>query len=123
MGFLDKMKSGMTGMAPPAPAGHVGVQGAGMINAAVMGGPSTTALAVDDPLLQPINGVDLHNYARILKAATNLGITDEAGICAFVAANHGIATADFAAAIAGWNERMKQSMIVGQQFNRVYTAS
>lgn len=123
MGFLDKMKSGMTGMAPQAPAGTVGVQGAGAINPAAFGGPSTTPLALDDPLLQPINGVDLHNYARILKAATNQGITDEAGICAFVEANHGIAAGDFAAAIAGWNDRMKQSMVVGQQFNRTYMAS
>ena len=123
MGFFDKMKSGVTGMAPQAPAGHVAVQGAGIINPAVMGGPSSAPLAVDDPLLAPINGVALDNYARILKYATTQGITDEAGMCAFAEAQHGVAAGDFQAAIAGWNDRMKLSMVVGQQFNRMYMST
>lgn len=87
-----------------------------------MGGPSTTPLAVDDPLLQSINGVALDQYARIIKGAAGQGFTDEAGVCGF-AETQGVAAVDFAAAMAGWNDRMKQSMIVGQQFNRVYMAS
>lgn len=121
MGLFNKNKN--AGQAPQPPGGQsIGVQGAGMVDPAILGGPSTKPLAVDDPLLQPINGVALDQYARIVKGASGQGASDEAAVCAY-AETQGVAAADFAAAMAGWNDRMKQSMVVGQQFNKVYMAS
>jgi hypothetical protein len=36
------------------------------------------------------------------------------------AEQQGVAQDAFATAMAGWNDRMKQSMAVGQRFNAVY---
>lgn len=137
MGLFDKMKSGMQDAANAAAGvaqsnaeqaqgaqqGHIGVQGAsGMINPASMGGPSTTPLAPDDPLLQPVNGVSLEDYARVAKQAANQGITEENALYDF-AASQGFDRAGFAAACQEWMNRMKQSMVVGQQFNKIYMSS
>src|SRR5688572_29546678 len=116
MGLFDKMKSGMQDAANAAAGvaqsnaeqaqgaqqGHIGVQGAsGMINPASMGGPSTTPLAPDDPLLQPVNGVSLEDYARVAKLAANQGITEENALYDF-AASQGFDRAGFAAACQEW---------------------
>ena len=85
MGLFKKISSQMP-QVPTAPQqpppGTIGVQGAGAVDPALFGGPSTQPLAVDDPLLAPIAGVSLEQYAQITKAAANRGVTDEAGVCA-----------------------------------------
>ena len=70
-------------------------------------------------LLQPVNGVSLEDYARIAKAAAGQGITEEQALYDF-AASQGFDRDGFAAACQEWMNRMKQSMVVGQQFNKMY---
>jgi len=132
MGLFNKMKQGMTDaanaqnmvaagqaeQAQGAAQGHIGVQGM-TANPAAFGGPSTTPLAADDPLLQPVYGVSLEDYARVTKAAANQGITEENALYDF-AATQGFDRNGFAAACQEWMNRMKQSMVVGQQFNKMY---
>lgn len=129
MGFLKKMMP--TVPAPgqfaqpqtaPTQPGQIGVQGTGSMDPAMFGGPSNQPLSLDDPLLQPIAGVSLEQYAQITKSAANQGITDEVGVCG-VAQAQGVPAENFKAAMAGWNDRMRQSMIIGQQFNKTYMAS
>jgi hypothetical protein len=102
-------------------AGKIGVDGA-MANPAALGGPSTAALAPDDPLLQPIHGITLEMYAKVTKAGANAGITTEDAMYDF-AASHGYNREHYAEAAAEWVNRMKQSMVVGQQFNKIYMSS
>lgn len=98
--------------------GKVHVKGM-MADPAAFGGPSSASVDVDDPIWDPIEGVSLEQYAQITKGAADQGISDEAGVLAY-AQQQGVAQADFQTAMAGWNERMKQSMAVGQRFNAVY---
>ena len=60
--------------------GMVHVQGAGPIDPAVMGGPSTRSLAAGDPVLAPINGTSLQDYAELARDAQARGVTDETGM-------------------------------------------
>ena len=41
----------------------VHVRGAGPIDPAIMGGPSTRSVAENDPIWEPINGISLQDYA------------------------------------------------------------
>jgi hypothetical protein len=126
MGLFDKAKKAaqqaQQALAPQAGQqgdGMVHVHGAGgMINPAVMGGPSTSAVASDDPIWQPINGVSLQDYAEIAREAQARGVTDEAGMVA-IAQERGLNPADTKAALDGWVQRMGQSMAVGQQFRKL----
>ena len=120
MGLFDKAKkAAQQALAPQAGQqgdGMVHVHGAGgMINPAVMGGPSTSAVASDDPIWQPVNGISLQDYAEIAREAQARGVTDEAGMIA-IAQERGLNPADTKAALDGWVQRMGQSMAVGQQF-------
>ena len=67
MGFFDKAKQAAQqasqAFAPPQNDGQVHVQGAGLIDPAIMGGPSTRSVSNDDPIWQPINGISLQDYA------------------------------------------------------------
>lgn len=113
--------AGQAEQAAGAAEGKIGVDGM-MANPAAFGGPSTTPLAADDPLLQPVNGVSLEQYARVAKECQRQGVTDEAGVGA-VAEQMGVASsADMQAAVQEWTRRMQQSMVVGQQFNKVFMA-
>ena len=112
MGLFDKFKKA------DADDGMVHVKGM-MADPAVLGGPSAQSVAADDPIWEPIEGVSLEQYAQITKSAADAGITDEDGVLAH-AEEHGVAGSAFRAAMAGWNERMQQSMAVGQRFNAVY---
>jgi hypothetical protein len=105
--------------APPAQGGdgYVHVQGAGPIDPAIMGGPSTAAVAESDPIWQPINGISLQDYADLAKDAQARGINDEAGMIT-LAQEKGWDPADTKAALDGWVQRMGQSMAVGQQFRK-----
>jgi len=125
MGFLDKAKKAaqqaQQALAPQAGQqgdGMVHVQGAGgMINPSVFGGPSTSAVAADDPIWQPINGISLQEYAELARDAQARGVTDEAGTVA-IAQEKGWNPSDTKAALDGWVQRMGQSMAVGQQFRK-----
>jgi hypothetical protein len=98
-------------------AGYVHVQGAGPINPAVMGGPSTASVAENDPIWQPINGISLQDYSELARDAQARGINDEAGMIT-LAQERGWDPADTKAALDGWVQRMGQSMAVGQQFRK-----
>jgi hypothetical protein len=125
MGFLDKAKKAaqqaQQALAPQSGQqgdGMVHVQGAGgMINPAVIGGPSTSAVASDDPIWQPINGISLQDYAELARDAQARGINDEAGMIT-LSQERGWNPADTKAALDGWVQRMGQSMAVGQQFRK-----
>ncbi len=62
----------------------VHVQGAGPIDTAMLGGPSTRSVAADDPIWQPINGISLQDYADLARDAQARGINDEAGMITLV---------------------------------------
>lgn len=109
MGFFKKAKEA---------AGAVHVQGAGLIDPALLGGPSTRSVAADDPIWTPINGVSLQDYADLARTAQSRGVTDEAGMIA-LAQERGWDPADTKAALDGWVQRMGQSMAVGQQFRKL----
>jgi len=97
--------------------GMVHVKGAGPIDTAAFGGPSTASVSVDDPIWEPINGISLQDYAEIAKECQARGMNDEAGLIT-VAGERGFSAADAKAAIDGWVARMGQSMAVGQQFRK-----
>jgi hypothetical protein len=109
VGFLKKAKEAAQGM--------VHVQGAGPIDPAVLGGPSTRSVAADDPIWQPIDGISLQDYAELAREAQGRGINDEAGMIT-LAQERGWNPADTKAALDGWVQRMSQSMAVGQQFRK-----
>ena len=97
--------------------GMVHVRGAGPIDPAFMGGPSTRSVAADDPIWAPINGISLQDYADLARDAQARGINDEAGMIT-LAQERGWNPADTKAALDGWVQRMGQSMAVGQQFRK-----
>ncbi|HNM13029.1 MAG TPA: hypothetical protein PLI79_01875 [Mycobacterium sp.] len=85
---------------------------------AVLGGPSNRAVAADDPIWAPINGVSLEDYADLARTARDRGVTDEAGMIA-LARERGWDPAGTKAALDGWVQRMGQSMAVGQRFRKL----
>ena len=97
--------------------GTVHVQGAGPIDPAAFGGPSTRSVAGDDPIWEPINGISLQDYADLAREAQARGINDEAGMIR-LAQERGWNPADTKAALDGWVQRMGQSMAVGLQFRK-----
>ncbi len=108
MGLFKKAKEA-------AQQGMVHVQGAGPIDPAAFGGPSTRSVSADDPIWEPIHGVSLQDYAGLAREAQARGVTDEAGMIA-LASERGWDPADTKTALDGWVQRMGQSMAVGQQF-------
>jgi hypothetical protein len=127
VGFLKKIKDGMDQTASAqqfaqqnatqaAGTGQIGVQGM-PVDPAVLGGPSTAPLATDDPLLQPINGIGLAEYAAVAKEAQARGVNDEAGMRT-ISAEMGFDPDVFGAAMTEWVDRMGKSMVVGQEFRR-----
>jgi hypothetical protein len=124
MGFFDKAKQAAQqasqAFAPQAgqqQGGMVHVRGAGPIDPAVIGGPSTRSVSADDPIWQPINGISLQDYAELARDAQARGINDEAGMIT-LAQERGWDPAATKAALDGWVQRMGQSMAVGQQFRK-----
>ncbi|MDT7766665.1 MAG: hypothetical protein QOC63_6085 [Mycobacterium sp.] len=122
MGLFKKAKdaaaAAQQGWAQQQGDGMVHVQGAGPIDPAVMGGPSTRSVAANDPIWAPINGISLPHYADLAREAQGRGITDEAGMIT-LAQERGFNPADAKAAFDGWVQRMSQSMAVGQQFRKL----
>ena len=82
---------------------------------AVIGGPSNKPLAADDPMLQPIDGISLADYAAVSKQAQARGVTDEAGMLS-IAQEMGYDPAAFGAATKEWIVRMGKSQAVGKAF-------
>jgi len=125
MGFFDKAKQAAQqaaqqasqAFAPPQNDGQVHVKGAGPIDPAILGGPSTRSVAADDPIWQPINGISLQDYAELARDAQARGINNEAGMIT-LAQERGWDPADTKGALDGWVQRMGQSMAVGQQFRK-----
>ena len=133
MGLFKKAKEAAEQAAQAAQGGHGGpggqhgnpsggdgmvhVQGAGPIDPAIMGGPSTASVAENDPIWEPINGISLQDYADLARDAQARGINDEAGMIT-LAREKGWDPADTKAALDGWVQRMGQSMAVGQQFRK-----
>jgi hypothetical protein len=120
MGLFDKAKKAaqqaQQAFAQPQQGdGMVHVQGAGPIDTAHFGGPSTRSVASDDPIWQPINGISLQDYAELARDAQARGINDEAGMIT-LAQERGWNPTDTKAALDGWLVRIGQSMEVGQQF-------
>ncbi|NNE10877.1 MAG: hypothetical protein HKN41_01375 [Ilumatobacter sp.] len=109
---------GLFGKKDKAGDGKVHVKGM-MADPAAFGGPSSASVDENDPIWDAIDGVGLDQYATITKGAADQGITDEAGLLAY-AESQGVGQAAFQSAMSGWNDRMKQSMAVGQRFNAVY---
>jgi hypothetical protein len=70
--------------------------------------------------LEPIAGVDLERYARIVKGIAAFGY-DETKLPA-VASAFGVNATDWAAAQAGWGARIQADRGVGRRFNEIYTA-
>jgi hypothetical protein len=94
----------------------IGVKGM-PVNPKILGGPSTTALSPDDPLLQPVDGISLADYAAVARECQARKITDEAGMNQ-VATEMGYDPAVFGPATKEWIARMGKSMVVGQEFRR-----
>ncbi len=92
------------------------------IDTAAFGGPSNAAVAPDDPIFAPIEGISLEEYARIAKLGANQGVTDEAGMNA-IAVAEGHDPAAWGAAVKGWVDRMGQNMAIGQNFRKYYDAA
>jgi hypothetical protein len=112
MGFFGKAKK-----AAQQAQGAVHVKGAGLIDPAIIGGPSTRSVGADDPIWLPINGISLQDYAQLARDAQARGITDEAGMIT-LAEERGWKPAHTKAALDGWVQRMGESMAVGQQFRK-----
>ena len=107
MGLFKKIKDGIDSGAaaaqfkqdhatPDAGSGQIGVKGM-PVNPSFLGGPSTTPLDADDPLLQPIDGIGLPEYAAVAKQAQLRGVTTAEGMEA-IAAELGHDPATFTAA-------------------------
>ena len=60
--------------------GAVHVRGAGLIDPAAFGAPSTRSVSADDAIWEPINGISLQHYAEMAREAQTRGVTDEAGM-------------------------------------------
>lgn len=117
MGFFKKAKDAITQQTGQPGDGQVHVQGAGLIDPAIMGGPSTASVSETDPIWEPINGISLQDYADLAKDAQARGINDEAGMIT-LSQERGWDPANTKAAMDGWVQRMGQSMAVGQQFRK-----
>lgn len=70
--------------------------------------------------LEPIAGVDLDRYARIVKGIAAFGY-DQAQLSA-VAAAHGVDAVSWGAAQEGWGARIQTDRGVGRRFNEIYAA-
>jgi hypothetical protein len=117
VGFFKKAKEAAQQATHQGGDGYVHVQGAGPIDPAIMGGPSTASVAENDPIWEPINGISLQDYAELARDAQARGINDEAGMIT-LAQEKGWDPADTKAALDGWVQRMGQWMAVGQQFRK-----
>lgn len=92
----------------------MGQGGIAMPGAGAMPAPGPIA----DAELEPIAGVSLEKYAEISKGLGEVGYDQSKSH--EVAASRGVAGADWDAAVAGWNDRIKANRAIGQRFNQLY---
>jgi len=72
MGLFKKAKdAAAAALAQPQGDGRVHVQGAGPLDPALLGGPSTRSVAADDPIWAPINGISLQDYPEPRRPAAS----------------------------------------------------
>jgi hypothetical protein len=129
MGMLKRMKD-MKDMVNAAPgmvaqAQELGAQAQQMAAArqaalaaqqqAAYGAPTAMAAGAD---FSPIADVTLEQFTAVSKGVAAFGY-DQARLPE-IAATHGIPAAAWAAASAGWNDRIKASPAVAQRFNQLY---
>lgn len=72
-------------------------------------------------MLEPIAGVDLPTYAKVMKGLADYGY--DAARLPYIAATFGIGSAAWDAAQAGWGERIQRDRAVGTRFNTLYTGA
>jgi hypothetical protein len=89
---------------------------AGGIGAGIAPAPAPGALSDAD--LAPIGGVSLDLYVELSRELGARGYTLEQAPA--LAAERGIAAADWHAAVDGWNGRMGANPAVALEFNRLY---
>jgi hypothetical protein len=79
-------------------------------------------VADDDPMLEPIAGIDLGRYAQLTKAIGHYGLRTQAQVDDYVA-RAGHSPEDWRAAYDGWNARFKAnvalSMLYAERFHAV----
>lgn len=98
--------------AQQAAAQQAGGQGyVDAVNVAAHGEPTAEAL-------EPIAGVDLETYAKIVKGITAFG--NDVNKLPEIAATHGVSATDWATAQAGWGERIQNDRALGTKFNSLY---
>ncbi len=97
-----------------------GTQGAAYAGAGVPGGAYVPG-TVDGPVLDPINGISLEEYARIAKTIGEQRL-DQAGTEALVQ-RIGHSVADWQGAYDGWNERFKGNTALSVQFGTIYQSA
>ncbi len=119
MGFFKKLQDKV---APTDPEAVLAQQRSMGIDTANLGGPSNAAVADNDPIWAPIEGIGLEEYARVAKIGSNQGVTDEAGMTA-VATAQGLDATAWNTAAKGWIDRMGQNMAVGQKFRQHFDAA
>jgi hypothetical protein len=95
---------------------------AGMTAGAGMAMPGASVMPpvgpIDEVDLEPIAGVSLEKYVDISKGLAAQGPDPENA--KLVAASKGVSAANWEAAVAGWNERIKANRAIGQRFNQLY---
>jgi len=80
---------------------------------------AAVAVAAAGPDFEPISGVSLELYAEISRDLATVNY-DQAQAPALANAK-GVVSADWEAAVAGWNARMQTNPAVSQRFNALYT--
>jgi hypothetical protein len=75
-------------------------------------------LAAQAGNLEPIAGVDLATYAKVVKAIAPLGY--DQSLLPGIAASHGIGGADWQTAHDGWNARIQGDPAVARAFSDAY---
>ena len=124
MGLFKGMKD-MKDMVSAAPgmidqAQQMQANAAAMQANAGMPGGLPGAIDPNDPILAPINGIDLQRYAQLSKAIGHYQMKTSEQIDAYMQ-SAGHSPEDWQAAYDGWNERFKQNMslstLYAQYFN------
>lgn len=109
----------MAAQAKTLQAPAAGVSAAG-VSAGAYGFGAPVPIEPNPANLVPIAGVDIELWARIAKGIAPFGY-DVSKLPA-VAASFGVAPADWAVAVEGWNTRLAADPGVAQRFNAIYRA-
>ncbi len=119
-GLVDQAQR-MAAAAQEFQAGAMAEQQAVMDRAVAHQMAATGELGARPGALEPIAGVDLARYARIVKGIAPLGY-DQAKLPE-IAAAHGVDAVSWVAAHDGWNARIQDDPAVARAFSDLYSAS